>query len=373
MKNIYSILLSISILLIAFSCGDDDFPVPEASSIVAKFSYAVEGEGFAPANVTFTNESTITDKAGEVSYAWNFGDGTISNDQNPVHEYTSPGTFTVSLTITSADDLDFFEQSITIRDPNALLVQLYFLDAGSETINQVDGGSFSTTGSGRGLEYDATNDLVYYTDRTNGSLVRVNRDGTDEVVLVDVFTEPRDLAIDFENNKAYITDRGSGVDAVWEVDLSNNQATVLYDPSNGLGTLPVGRDFYAGNLYITCVDFDAESVWVGNVDGSGVTRIIDYAAGGFGYGIEVDEVNEKIYFDNNDGDVILRANLDGTEIQEVVSEGGRVYGIAIDNSNGKIYWTDEASGSVFMADLDGSNPVTLTSDFDDPRGLFFIE
>jgi gliding motility-associated-like protein len=36
-----------------------------------------------------------------VQYQWSFGDGTISNDQNPTHLYSTYGYFNVSLTVTS--------------------------------------------------------------------------------------------------------------------------------------------------------------------------------------------------------------------------------------------------------------------------------
>jgi PKD repeat protein len=52
--------------------------------------------GSAPLTVSFTDQSTgqITD------WNWNFGDGSPgSGEQNPVHEYTSEGTYTVSLTV----------------------------------------------------------------------------------------------------------------------------------------------------------------------------------------------------------------------------------------------------------------------------------
>lgn len=40
---------------------------------------------------------------GVTQWAWDFGDGTTSNLQNPSHTYTAPGTYSVSLTVTNAD------------------------------------------------------------------------------------------------------------------------------------------------------------------------------------------------------------------------------------------------------------------------------
>ncbi|MCW5906719.1 MAG: gliding motility-associated C-terminal domain-containing protein [Chitinophagales bacterium] len=45
---------------------------------------------------TFTDLSTTT--YGSINqWSWNFGDGNTSNQQNPTHQYTAPGTYTVTL------------------------------------------------------------------------------------------------------------------------------------------------------------------------------------------------------------------------------------------------------------------------------------
>ncbi|MBU1488104.1 PKD domain-containing protein, partial [bacterium] len=65
------------------------------TTVTADFSSDTTA-GCAPLTVTFSDSST-----GDVlSYLWGFGDGDTSPNSNPVHTYNSPGTYTVSLTVT---------------------------------------------------------------------------------------------------------------------------------------------------------------------------------------------------------------------------------------------------------------------------------
>lgn len=54
--------------------------------------------GNAPLIVTFLDTSTQSPD----SWFWDFGDGTTSNDPNPVHTYNKPGTYRVTLTVKNA-------------------------------------------------------------------------------------------------------------------------------------------------------------------------------------------------------------------------------------------------------------------------------
>jgi PKD repeat protein len=54
--------------------------------------------GIVPLAVQFTS-TTNTSVATPTGYLWNFGDGKTSAEQNPIHVYTQPGTFDVSLTV----------------------------------------------------------------------------------------------------------------------------------------------------------------------------------------------------------------------------------------------------------------------------------
>ncbi len=71
---------------------------------VASFTY-IKNQG----QVNFSNTSFDG-----VTFAWNFGDGDNSTEENPYHEYTSPGTYTVTLTATNPCGSNTKTQTITI-------------------------------------------------------------------------------------------------------------------------------------------------------------------------------------------------------------------------------------------------------------------
>lgn len=60
--------------------------------------------------VQFTDTST----GSPTSWHWDFGDGTISNAQNPTHVFTSASTFNVVLTVSNVSDADFTQRSIVV-------------------------------------------------------------------------------------------------------------------------------------------------------------------------------------------------------------------------------------------------------------------
>ncbi len=59
--------------------------------------------GCQPLEVNFTDLSVITPGYNIIWWLWDFGDGTTSADQNPVHVYDSSGVFTVSLQAKSSN------------------------------------------------------------------------------------------------------------------------------------------------------------------------------------------------------------------------------------------------------------------------------
>jgi PKD repeat protein len=71
---------------------------------VAGFDYSVS-----VLEVTFTNLSTDAD-----TYAWDFGDGGTSTEENPVHTYLDAGTYTVVLTATNSCGEDVYSADVEV-------------------------------------------------------------------------------------------------------------------------------------------------------------------------------------------------------------------------------------------------------------------
>ena len=75
-------------------------------------------EGPAPLEVAFIGRNSVDD-FGITTYLWDFGDGTTSNEVDPVHTYAEAGNYTVILTVTDAGGL-VGTATITVRvDPEA--------------------------------------------------------------------------------------------------------------------------------------------------------------------------------------------------------------------------------------------------------------
>lgn len=96
---------------------------------VAEFT-ANATSGTSPVEIAFTDSSTNT----PTSWLWDFGDGYTSTEQNPVHNYTTAGTFDVTLTAYNDDgyDSELKENEITVSsniNPNTWSELWYWIQS----------------------------------------------------------------------------------------------------------------------------------------------------------------------------------------------------------------------------------------------------
>ncbi len=109
-----------------------------------------------------------------------------------------------------------------------------------------------------------------------------------------------------------------------------------------------------------------------NLDGTNIENVVTGAS--FPFRIALDVAGDKIYWTeaNQNPNKIRRANLsDGSDIEDLVI-GGNPFGIALDVLGGKMYWTNFArlnTSSIQRANLDGSDVESLLTGLGEPGGI----
>jgi hypothetical protein len=149
-----------------------------------------------------------------------------------------------------------------------------------------------------------------------------------------------------------------------ENDLFTTASTVSRAHLDGSGVTPIlhapgalyrslALDPAAQALYLT----DTLNDWVQrvNLDGTGLTTLI--SGQGTARGVALDGLGHFYWTGDNQ---IRRADLDGSDVQAVVSGLSFPDLLALDVAGGKVYWTD-LTGKVQRANLDGTGVEDLVS------------
>ncbi|OFY13417.1 MAG: hypothetical protein A2X11_11985 [Bacteroidetes bacterium GWE2_42_24] len=77
-----------------------------------------------PYPVSFTQETN--NLLGNIRYRWSFGDGTSSNDQNPVHIYQTEGLYTITLIVSNEIGADTLAFTVPGLDQSSVAVNSKF-------------------------------------------------------------------------------------------------------------------------------------------------------------------------------------------------------------------------------------------------------
>jgi len=312
---------------------------------------ASDVEGRAPLAIQFTSQTEGT----PVSYAWDFGDGRTSSDPNPVHVYTSWGTYSVTLTVDFAEcgPVTRIRKRLVTVDPQLpqapqVSFDLYWI---SETAYRIRRGTLD----GSAMEDVATNWLppngmdiaegrVYWvwTDLIGGVLESAALDGSDRRKLVEEENRVGDVAVDPKEGKIYWTSLPKSPRSMFESGTWNGG--------------------------IRCAD----------LDGSNVKTLIEYPAGSATYAdrIAVDPIGGLLVWSvvgrDYEGSIRL-ALLSPFEpfIGDFVTGVGHPRGMTLDVfpkfGAKNIYYT--AEDELRRANLWTGSQSTILSGLDEPSGV----
>ncbi|HQU72033.1 MAG: DUF5050 domain-containing protein [Calditrichaeota bacterium] len=77
----------------------------------------------------------------------------------------------------------------------------------------------------------------------------------------------------------------------------------------------------------------------------------------------------KVYWTSTTGGHVARANLDGSEVETLITGQGLPSGIALDYAEGKIYWVERLRNRIQRSNMDGSSIEAIVSGLESPYGL----
>jgi len=155
---------------------------------------------------------------------------------------------------------------------------------------------------------DGASHRLYYLEISAGRIYSINTNGSDRKVVVENCHLPDGIAVDVQNGHIYWTNMGiPSLDdgSIERVDLDGGNRTII---------IPVGVTHTPKQL-------------------------------------QIDEVNNKLYWCDREGMRVMRANLDGTNVETLVQTGSGsadrqdqtrwCVGITLDQKAGLMYWTQK--------------------------------
>ena len=142
---------------------------------------------------------------------------------------------------------------------------------------------------------------------------------------------------------------GNAIETAWQFTISSSIVTTAHS-------------------YIYWTNHGTRKIQRSNLDG---TNVEDLVTTGLRWpqGIALDVSGSKIYWADAWAGKIQRSNLDGTDVENLVTGLPGPAGIALDVSGGKMYWADERIGKIQRSNLDGTGVQDLVTGLGKSYGI----
>ena len=239
--------------------------------------------------------------------------------------------------------------------------------------SNLDGSEVEYLGSARSptLAVDRVRSEMYLSNWD--SIYRLDQDGSNLGYAL-IGAPPGDIALDLVEGKVYWTAPGDRA-----IRRSNPDGSDVEDVLTELEDIPgeIALDLEGGKVYWTLLHHyppgrlraryeSYGGLLRANLDGSEVEHVVEQ---GEVVGFTLDLKGSKVYWTDARG-TIQRADLDGSNPEDLFAPLVRApYALALDATDGRIYWTDLLSGTVERSGLDGSAHEILVGGLDVPKGV----
>jgi len=350
-SKIYAYLTLFLVLATVISCKDDEEPTPQAAATFTASKTTAQVDE----TIQFTNTSENA-----TAFKWSFGDGTTSKDVSPTKSYQSSGTYLVSLVSTGVGGSTISNMSITVVPTAAFTVE----DANNlvaltpvQFTNASKGATSYLWSFGNEAASTSTDENPAFTYLKSGTykvtLAATSPEGTT--------TSEQQIIVKTASPDIYFVEYGN--DLIKKLALDGSGTVTTFLDVAGISGPGMAYDDVHGKIYFTDFTTTFEGkVWRVNLDGTELEELVTGLVEP--YGIALDVAEGKMYWadetDNDNLGHISRANLDGTGREDLVTlDDGGFRGIALDLENRKMYYSAQYDRNIYMADMDGTNATVI--------------
>jgi YVTN family beta-propeller protein len=370
--------------------------------------------GYAPLSVQFTDTSENT-----AEWDWDFGDGTGSTEQSPVHTYHEAGNYTVRLTVKTEEGTGSKTASINVFQR---LVYAYVTNSGDNTVSVIDTASNAVTdtipagNSPYEISASPEGKKIYVANWGSGTVSVIDTSENNVTATVDTGASPGGVAVSPDGTALYVTNVVNNTVSVIDTSLNSVTATVnIGNYPAGIAVSPDGKRVYVTNTgsieapgnsvyVISTLDYSIEAVSVGrgpsgvavtpdekkvyvsNSD-DGTVSVIDTATntaaatvnvGNSSWGVAVNPAGTEVYVANV-GDI--ESNLDGyvsvidtaaDRVIATVPAGKEPYKVAVSPDGTQVYVTNKGSNTVSIIDTATKEVLDTVTVGSKPWGVAFV-
>ena len=199
---------------------------------------------------------------------------------------------------------------------------------------------------------------IFFTLNQSGEIEQSDLNGSNLNTLLTSSKGLYGIAIDLKDSIIFYTNVHT--DEIIKSNLKDTNSNIILSASNNSVDGPRGIAVDGNNNKIYWVENGSNKLRSANLDGTDVMDILT----GLNAPVDValDLPANKIYWSENEvrSKRIRRCNFDGSNIEDVISGIDQAGGICVDSKAGKIYWVDFGSEDRIMAaDTNGTNIDTL--------------
>ena len=226
------------------------------------------------------------------------------------------------------------------------------------------------------LAVDAAAGNIYWAANNGGpgapTIRRANLDGGNVQTIISGPFGPMGVAVDSADGRLFWTDSTLHKVQTSNLDGSSGITDLVVEPAVGFIGSPQGITVDPEHGKIYWASTAAGTIERANLDGSDREVVVYNLFAP--QGIALDAAAGTLYFTAGGGYIYTASTLLTSQNAWDLTRfyGGNPIGVTVDSSAGKVYWTSLYPGEIRRANLDGSNMETLVSGLDTPWGIALV-